>query len=98
MNLLIAQLKSTPGSKAQIIEALAASGSPLAVPPLRALLTDQNDLNRSAAAEGLGRLGAREAIPQLRPCSTIRFSRSSCRRAGALFRLNDSSGLSILWS
>ena len=96
VNLLIAQLKSTPGSKGPIVEALAGSGSQLAVPPLRALLTDQNDLNRGAAAEGLGRLGAREAIRSSAPCSTTRSSPSSCRPPVPCSRLNDSSGLSIL--
>jgi HEAT repeat protein len=96
VTLLIAQLKSTPGSKGPIIEALAGSGSQLAVPPLRALLTDQNDLNRAAAAEGLGRLGAREAIPQLRTLLNDPIFTVKLQAAGALFRLNDSSGLSIL--
>jgi HEAT repeat protein len=96
VNLLIAQLKSTPGSKARIIEALADSGSPLAVPHLRALLTDQNDVNRAAAAEGLGKLVAREAIPQLRPLLNDPIFTVKLQAAGALFRLNDSSGLSIL--
>jgi HEAT repeat protein len=96
VSLLIAQLKSTPGSKAPLIEALADSGSALAVPPLRALLSDQNDVNRAAAAEALGRLGAREAIPQLRPLLKDPIFTVKLQAAGALFRLNDSSGLSIL--
>ena len=87
-----------PGSKGPIIEALAGSGSQLAVPPLRALLTDQNDLNRAAAAEGLGRLGAREAIPQLRTLLNDPIFTVKLQAAGALFRLNDSSGPRSRWS
>jgi HEAT repeat protein len=96
VRLLIAQLKSTPGSKSPIIEALGASGSALAVPALKPLLSDPNDVNRAAAAEALGRLGATDAIPQLRPLLADQVFTVKLQAAGALFRLNDSSGQALL--
>ncbi len=96
VNILIAQLGSFPGSKTPIIDALGDSGSKLPVPHLKALLSDQNDLNRAAAADALGRLGATEAIPQLRPLLNDQIFMVKLKAAGALFRLNDSSGLPLL--
>src|SRR5580765_6229183 len=62
VNLLIAELNSIPGGKARQIDALGASRNPLAIKPLIALLADPMDINRSQAAEALGKLGAQEAI------------------------------------
>jgi HEAT repeat protein len=93
---LIAQLGSMPGSKTAIIEALADSGNKLAVPPLRTLLSDQNDINRAAAADALGRLEATDAIPQLKALLKDQIFAVKLKAAGALFRLNDSSGLPFL--
>jgi HEAT repeat protein len=96
VNLLIGQLAAFPGGKTPIIDALGDSGSKLAVPPLRTLLSDPNDLNRAAAAGALGRLGATEAIPQLRPLLNDPVFAVKLKAAGALFRLHDSTGLSVL--
>jgi HEAT repeats len=96
VNILIAQLGSIPGAKGPVIEALADSGSKLAIPHLRALLADANDFNRSAAADALGRMGATEAIPQLRALLKDPVFSVKLKAAGALYRLNDSSGLPLL--
>lgn len=96
VKILIAQLSSFPGSKTPIIDALGDSGSPLAVPHLKALLSDRNDLNRAAAADALGRLGAREAIDQVKPLLKDQSFTVRLKAAGALVRLNDMSGLSLL--
>ena len=92
---LIARLPSTP-QKAPIIDALAQSGSRLAVPPLTGLLSDQNDINRAAAADALGRLGATDAIPQLQPLLKDPVFAVKLKAAGALYQLNDSSGVAFL--
>jgi HEAT repeat protein len=96
VNILIAQLGSTPGAKGPIIDALAESGSKLAVPPLQAMLLDVNDLNRASAADALGRMSATEAIPQLRTLLNDPVFTVKMKAAGALYRLNDSSGLPLL--
>lgn len=92
---LIAQLASAP-SKGPIIDALAESGSKLAVPSMTVLLSDPSDVNRAAAADALGRLGATETIPQLRLLLEDRVFMVRLKAAGALFRLNDSEGLPFL--
>ena len=92
---LIAELASAP-MKTPIIDALAESGSKLAVRPLTELLADPSDVNRAAAADALGRLGAVETIPKLRPLLNDQSFTVKLKAAGALFRLNDSSGLPIL--
>ncbi len=96
VKMLIAQLGSMPGSKTPIVDALGASGSKLAVPPLKALLSDQNDLNRAAAAEALGLLAATDAISVLVPLLQDQVFMVRLKAAGALFRLNDSRGLPLL--
>jgi hypothetical protein len=93
---LIAQLHTIPGSKTSVIDALGDSRNPIAVPPLRALLSDPSDINRAAAADALGRLDAREAIPELRTLLNDRFFTVKLKAAGALWRMEDGSGLSLL--
>ena len=93
---LIAQLASMPGSKTPVINVLGASGNKLAVPPLKALLADPNDLNRAAAAEALGQLGATETIRDLIPLLKDQVFTVRLKAAGALYRLNDPSGMSLL--
>ena len=93
---LIARLNSMPGSKTPVIDALGDSGSRRAVPPLKALLSDPNDVNRAAAADALGRLGAVDATPQIRPLLNDQVFMVRLKAAGALFRLSDSSGVSLL--
>ena len=96
VKVLVTRLDAQPGSKTPIIDALGDSGSTLAVPPLKALLSDPNDLNRAAAAAALGRLGATDTIPQLRPLVEDRVFTVRLKAAGALLRLNDSSGVPLL--
>jgi HEAT repeat protein len=96
VKVLITQLESMPGGKTPIIDALGDSGSKLAVPPLKELLTDVNDVNRAAAADALGRLGATDTIPQIRPLLKDPVFIVKMKAAGALYRLNDSSGLGFL--
>ena len=93
---LIAQLGTMPGSKTPVINALGASKNRLAVPPLKALLADPNDVNRAAAAEALGSLGATDTIPALTPLLKDQVFSVRLKAAGALYRLNDSSGVSLL--
>ena len=64
---LIDQIEKTPGGKMYQIQALIDSRSPLAIPPLTKLLDDKNHPDHmAAAANGLGLLGAKSAIPALR--------------------------------
>jgi len=94
---LIATLKTTPGTREQLITALAATRSPLVVPPLIQLLSDRNDITRAAAADALGVLGATQAVAQIRPLlgeNEMPYVRMTA--AGALYRLNDASGLAFL--
>jgi hypothetical protein len=93
---LIAQLRAAYGHKGAIIAALAESGSPLAVAPLRELLKDTNEGNRAAAADALGTLGATDAIPDLRALLNDPVYPVKLKAAGALYRLNDNSGLPFL--
>ncbi|MBA2258696.1 MAG: HEAT repeat domain-containing protein [Acidobacteria bacterium] len=96
VNLLISQLTTFPGNKAPIIEALGDSGSPLAVPHLKTLLSDPNDVHRSTAADALGRLVARDAADQLQQLLKDQNFTVRLKAAGALIRLNDMSGLGLL--
>jgi HEAT repeat protein len=93
---LIAQLTAMPGSKTPIIEALGQSKSKLAVPPLKTLLSDANDLNRASAAEALSRLGATDAVPQIQALLNDPVFTVKLKAAGALVRLNDTTGLPFL--
>jgi hypothetical protein len=93
---VIAQLRTVPAGKVRLIAALAESGSKTAIPDLTALLGDQSDATRAAAADALGRLGATEAIPALRQLLKDQFLPVRLKAAGALYRLDDSSGLPFL--
>ncbi len=63
---LIRQIETGEGSKMLQIDALIQSKSPLAIPTLMKLLKDTNYQDHiAAAADGLGTLGARQAIPEL---------------------------------
>jgi HEAT repeat protein len=65
---LIKQLDAAGGEhKAFFIEKLAATKNKLAVPPILKLLDDPNLFVVTAAADALGKLDAKEAIPRLRP-------------------------------
>jgi HEAT repeat protein len=96
---IIAQMEAMPQARASLIEALSRSRSKLAVPPLMALLDDQDFATKARAADALGKLGAREAIDKLRALIddkqqfSVRFS-----SAEALSRMGDASGLTFLRS
>lgn len=93
---LIAALQTGAGDRRRAIEALAATGSRLAVPPLIAVLSDPLPNNQMEAAKALGRLRAPEAVGPLRalleaPVFAVRFA-----AAGALFQLRDNAGITFL--
>lgn len=96
---LIKQVETGEGSKMLQIDALIQSKSPLAIPPLMKLLKDTNYQDHiAAAADGLGTLGATQAIPDLqrlyndpRQLSTVRLM-----AAAGLFKMNDMTGIQLL--
>ena len=96
VEILIGQLQVPGGGKASIIEALAASRSRLAVAPLIGLLTDVREDHRAAAATALGRLGATDAIPALKPLLADPVLPVRSAAAAALYRLEDYSGIDLL--
>lgn len=96
---LIDQIEKTPGNKMYQIQALIDSKSQLAVPTLTKLLDDRNHPDHiAAAANGLGVLGAKSAIPALRRVlqdgSTTGAARQSA--AAGLYKMNDVTGLPLL--
>lgn len=93
---LITQLEAASGGKSHLIASLADSASPLAVPALTDLLTDQNDINRMAAADALGRLGAKGSIPPLRALLSDPVFMVRLAAARALHRMGDQSGVPFL--
>jgi HEAT repeat protein len=87
-------LQSPIGNKLAIVDSLVKSGKPEVVQPLVIMLRDARPEHRAAAADGLGKLGARDQIPALRsmfesPTST---PIEQIKAAGALLRLNDDTG------
>ena len=99
---LIAQLNGGAGNATSTIEALARSGSRLAVAPLTARLQDRSPEIRGAAVEGLGALGdLYDLVDRIKPLLADTVGYVRIRAAAALFRLGDMSGLSMLqdlWS
>jgi HEAT repeat protein len=93
---LIAQI-NTGFLSTKMIDALGQSRSPLAIPPLTKLLSDESPDHRAAAASALGRLAAKEAVVSLVPLVAesqpfpVRFA-----AAGALHRLGNSEGTTFL--
>ena len=92
---LIAQLQSIP-DKRGTIDALVESGSPLARGPLMEMLGDIRDEHRAAAADALGRLGAREAIDRIKPMLEDGSFPVRMTAARALYQLGDDSGATLL--
>jgi hypothetical protein len=92
---LVAEMQKYPGYKGRFIEALVTAGTPDALSALEKLLADGLSENRASAANALGRLGARGAIPKLvkllGDTYAVRFA-----AAAALYRLGDATGLSFL--
>jgi hypothetical protein len=94
---LITIFQSTPGDRGRAIAALGATGSPLAVQPLIAELSNATSTNRIAAAAALGALKAPEAAAPLRTMlmATGPFAERFAA-ASALFRLRDGAGSAFL--
>jgi HEAT repeat protein len=97
---LIADLKSGNGNAMTIIEALAKSGSKSAIAPLTDRLQHASPEIRGAAVEGLGKLGAAlgssDLIVRIKPLLSDPTSYVRVKAAGALYGLNDTSGLQVL--
>ncbi|HEX5069100.1 MAG TPA: HEAT repeat domain-containing protein [Vicinamibacterales bacterium] len=96
---LIDTMDRTQGSKTLLIAAVVETRSPLAIPSLIRILDDTNHPeNVAAAANGLGQLNARNALPQLQRLFTDQAQISPVRfsAAGALIKLGDTSGLAFL--
>src|SRR5690606_10372952 len=92
---LLADLPAS-SDKIRIIRALADSRSATAVPALLGLLATGRDIERSAAADALGRLGAQEAVGPL--TAQLDHANFSVRfaAAAALSRLGNAGGLPFL--
>jgi HEAT repeat protein len=94
---LISQLNSGGGNVMSTIEALAQSGSPLAIAPLADRLQHQSPEIRGAAVEGLGVLGSRhDVIDRIKPVLGDKSGYVRIKAAAALFRLGDMSGATLL--
>lgn len=102
VNVLIAQLDAGARNATSTIEALAQSGSKLAVAPLTARLQDRSPEVRGAAVEALGILASRyDLVERIKPVLADANNYVRIKAAAALFRLGDMSGLSLLqdlWS
>ena len=94
---LIVDLKNGTGNPMTIIEALSRSGSKLAVAPLVERLQNPSPEIRGAAAEGLGRLGSSyDVAARIKPLLSDPTLYVRVKAAGALYGLNDMSGLQVL--
>ncbi|CAN5826384.1 hypothetical protein BH18ACI5_BH18ACI5_07390 [soil metagenome] len=96
VEIIIGQLQGSEGGKLGAINALAESGSKLAIPPLLRLLGDIREDTRAAAADALGRLGASQTIPQIKPLLSDPVFPVRMSAAAALYRLEDLSGINLL--
>jgi HEAT repeat protein len=95
---LIGALTSQSSKRLEIVEALVASGHPLCIAPLLDLLADPDPMTVAAAADALGKLGAREAVSRIKPLLTNPSSTRpiKLKAAEALFRLGDDAGVDLL--
>ena len=97
---LIAELNNGTGNAMSIIEALAQSGSKAAIAPLTDRLQNPSPEIRGAAVEGLGKLGSTlgsyDLVTRIKPLLADQTSYVRVKAAGALYGLNDVSGLQIL--
>jgi HEAT repeat protein len=97
VNALVADLKNGTGNAMTIIEALAKSGSKAAIVPLTERLQHPSPEIRGAAVQGLGKLGTNyDVVDKIKPLLTDPTSYVRVKAAGALYGLNDLSGLQIL--
>ncbi len=92
---LTSQLQSQP-DKLGTIKALVDSGSTLAVPPLLEMLAAGRDDERAAAADGLSRLGAQQAVDRIKPLLESPNFTVRMTAAAALYRLGDNTGAPLL--
>jgi hypothetical protein len=87
----------TPGSKQNLIAALAGTKSKAAVPVLMKTLDDKDQQVVAAAADALGKLNAREAIPRLRPLvDEGHFAGQRWAAARSLALMGDAGGVPFL--
>jgi HEAT repeat protein len=97
---LIADLNKGTGNAMSIIDTLARSGSKAAIAPLTDRLRHPSPEIRGSAVEGLGKLGntlgAYDLTTQIKPLLTDQTPYVRVKAAGALYGLNDMSGLQIL--
>jgi len=92
---LIAEMDTGSGG-VTTIDALGASGSPLAAASLVGRLEDPRPEVRGAAVQALGKLGDPKLVPRLTPMLSDGNAYVRVKAAGALFRLRDYSGLPML--
>ena len=85
-------------NKLEIIDALVASGHPQVIVPLRDLLSDPEPATVAAAADALGKLGAKETVSRITPLLTNAASTRlvKIKAAEALYRLGDDAGRDLL--
>lgn len=97
---LIADLNNGTGNPMSIIDALARSGSKSAIAPLSDRLQNSSPEIRGAAVEGLGKLGVSlgsyDLVTRVKPLLGDQTAYVRVKAAGALYGLNDMSGLQIL--
>ena len=94
---VIAALQSDTGDRMGAIRALGRSRSPLAVAPLVEVLDHHPRPElRAAAAEALGRLDARAAIPALQALLNAEVPMTRMAAASALYQMRDFSGIAVL--
>jgi HEAT repeat protein len=94
----VEELKRPIANKMALIEALGEVGNARSVTGLMLMLQDPRPEHRAAAAEALGKLGAKQAIPVIRQMlkETNGPPLVPMAAAGALLRLGDDSGLAQL--
>jgi HEAT repeat protein len=96
VKILIAELSTEPGDRVTTIDALGASGNPLAVAPLVERLDNPRPEVRGAAVAALGKLGDPKLVPRITPMLSDGNLYVRVNAAGALFRLHDYTGLPLL--
>jgi HEAT repeat protein len=93
---LITALTSGTQNKLTTIQALGASGSPLAAQPLLAVLQDTRPELRGEAADALGHINAPGVVEHLRAALRDPSPYVRVKAAAGLYRLGDPGGASIL--